>query len=170
MGQPLAAPIFSIGNLPNGLEPDIGGNEWGDFRKGGTTRAIRIKGTFRVVTVHGGPPLVCHDGWLAIDSKGHPYPIEDEVFRATYVSAALRPGEPEPPAPPPDGWQGEPPAEGTRRKLVLDVIERAFDGATSPGPPNDVSSLDLADAIEAALLAVEPTQSAPVDPPPGGER
>lgn len=41
------------------------------------------------------------------------------------------------------GWKGTPPAEGTRRRLILDTIQTT----RSDGP-----ALDLADAIESALL------------------
>lgn len=58
--------------------------------------------------------------------------------------------------PPPDGWQGTPPAEGTRRKLILDVLEdfslRLISGAG--GKATEGSCLGAADAIEEALLRV----------------
>lgn len=44
------------------------------------------------------------------------------------------------------GWKGEPPAEGTRRKLILDTIDRKMSG-----PAN--LHLEIADEIEEALIA-----------------
>jgi hypothetical protein len=49
----------------------------------------------------------------------------------------------------PDGWQGTPPAEGTRRKLILDVIENELLGSR-----NAERCLAITDAVEAALLKV----------------
>lgn len=48
---------------------------------------------------------------------------------------------------PPEAWKGTPPAEGTRRALILDAI-REHDGDSDEG------QLELADAIEEALLRV----------------
>lgn len=45
----------------------------------------------------------------------------------------------------PSGWQGTQPAEGTRRRLILDAINGHLDGPAS-------LHLGLADAIESALL------------------
>jgi len=57
---------------------------------------------------------------------------------------------------PPDGWQGEPPAEGTRRALILGVIDnfamRLISGVG--GKATKRSCLELADAIEEALIRV----------------
>lgn len=54
----------------------------------------------------------------------------------------------------PAGWEGTPPAEGTRRALIRDTILAASDLAYGPGGPN-AAALRLADAIERALLKVE---------------
>lgn len=55
-----------------------------------------------------------------------------------------------------EGWQGTPPAEGTRRKLILDTLEdfsaRLISGVR--GKLTGGSCLDAADAIEEALLRV----------------
>lgn len=54
----------------------------------------------------------------------------------------------------PDGWQGTPPVEGTRRKLILDTLEelsiRLISG--NGGKPTSGSCLEAADAIEEALI------------------
>lgn len=57
---------------------------------------------------------------------------------------------------PSDGWQGTEPAEGTRRKLVFDVL-------ASGGIAGDLA-LTLADQIEERLLAIEPQQTPPAAP------
>ncbi len=51
------------------------------------------------------------------------------------------------------GWQGTPPAEGTRRALIRDTIERTFAGKVFPTDFDGYNELylDLADAVEAAL-------------------
>lgn len=52
------------------------------------------------------------------------------------------------------GWKGTPPAEGTRRKLIFDVIDRFAHRLISGhgGKQTPKATLDLADEIEAALL------------------
>lgn len=66
-----------------------------------------------------------------------------------------------------EAWKGTQPAEGTRRRLLLDVILGYEEGAIT------VEALPLADAIEEALLNVEPAESrTPESGPPiaGGEQ
>ena len=65
--------------------PSEGKNEdcWRIFRKKATTKAIRIDGPFEVETTEG--TLSCQDGWLAIDSRGFPYPIADDEFQQIYA-------------------------------------------------------------------------------------
>jgi len=46
--------------------------EWLRYRKIKDTWAARIEGPFKVVTKEG--ELSCPDGYLAVDSKGWPYP------------------------------------------------------------------------------------------------
>jgi hypothetical protein len=52
------------------------------YRKTTVTQAARMDGPFRVLTAEG--PLECKDGYLAIDSRGYPYPIDREEFEAIY--------------------------------------------------------------------------------------
>jgi hypothetical protein len=53
------------------------------YRKRSYTKAIRIRGPFRVHTTEG--TMTCPDGYLAIDSEGNPYPIDRKVFETSYV-------------------------------------------------------------------------------------
>lgn len=158
-----AVPQFSKDAIPLDLDESLGGNAWAFFRKTQSTKAIRINRPFAVITIHGGDAQLGAAGdWLAIDAEGHPYPIADSVFRASFVptlpvgmTATLDHfGGPATP-------QGEPPAEGTRRRLILEAVESIFDGATSPGPPSDVSSLAVADAVEIALQSAEAQPTGP---------
>ena len=55
------------------------------YRKRHLTQATRIDGPFRVETPEG--PLDCEDGWLALDSRGLPYPIAAIEFAAIYEPA-----------------------------------------------------------------------------------
>lgn len=55
---------------------------WPEWRKVKTTRARRIDGPFEVETREG--KLSCQDGWLAVDSGGFPYPIDNEEFETIY--------------------------------------------------------------------------------------
>ncbi len=57
-------------------------SQWPRFRKSHLTQATRVIGPFEVETREG--TLTCQDGWLAIDSDGHPYPIADEEFAKIY--------------------------------------------------------------------------------------
>lgn len=59
---------------------------FGTFRKIHVTRALRIEGTFHCLTSEGNVAS-CTDGWLAIDSRGYPYPINAAEFDLTYVPA-----------------------------------------------------------------------------------
>lgn len=72
---------------------------------------------------------------------------------ATMLESRMRPAEANEAAP--DGWQGTPPAEGTRRALIRDTIVKTtrekHDGAIN-AEALDRNALELADAIEAALL------------------
>lgn len=80
-------PLFSKDVLPDDFAGP-GGHAWAEFRKTTLTKALKIDGPFRVTTIHGGDPQACFDGWLALDSAGHPYPIDSSVFDATFEPAA----------------------------------------------------------------------------------
>lgn len=54
------------------------------FRKTYSTPAVRMEGTFHCLTSEGNVAS-CTDGWLAIDSRGYPYPINDAEFKLTYL-------------------------------------------------------------------------------------
>jgi hypothetical protein len=58
------------------------------FEKIRTTPARRIEGTFHCVTSEGNVAS-CTDGWLAIDSRGYPYPVNDLEFGLTYRATGL---------------------------------------------------------------------------------
>lgn len=68
--------VYNVGDL-EGLET---------FRKTYTTTAVRMPGTFHCLTSEGNVAS-CTDGWLAIDSRGYPYPINDTEFHLTYEPA-----------------------------------------------------------------------------------
>lgn len=53
------------------------------YRKKVLTRAVRIKGPFRVLTSEG--PLTCTDGYLALDAHGYLYPIARQEFEMIYI-------------------------------------------------------------------------------------
>jgi len=55
---------------------------WAKYRKKYLTKAQRITEPFEVKTTEG--PLVCQDGYLAIDSRGFPYPIDKDEFENIY--------------------------------------------------------------------------------------
>ena len=69
---------YSKDNLPAG--------SYGLYSKRYNTPAVRIDGTFHCLTSEGNLAS-CTDGWLAVDSRGHPYPINHEEFCSTYVPA-----------------------------------------------------------------------------------
>jgi hypothetical protein len=75
---PSAPQKFARGQLP----------ETGEFRlyrKATLTQAVRIDGPFVVETQEGW--LICQDGWLALDSRGWPYPIDATEFERIYAPA-----------------------------------------------------------------------------------
>lgn len=55
------------------------------FRKTHVTWAKRMDEPFEVETREGA--LRCEDGWLAVDSLGHPYPIAADEFERIYEPA-----------------------------------------------------------------------------------
>lgn len=55
------------------------------YRKKLLTKALRVKGSFTVMTKEG--KLHCDNGYLAIDSQGYPYPIDFKIFEETYERA-----------------------------------------------------------------------------------
>jgi uncharacterized protein YegP (UPF0339 family) len=64
------------------------------FRKTPLTLAARMDGPFAVQTSEG--LLTCQDGWLAIDQRGWPYPIDADEFDLIYerVHSRAHPGPP----------------------------------------------------------------------------
>lgn len=58
---------------------------WQEFYKVASTRMRRIDGPFRVLTSEG--EVQCEDGWLALDSRGYPYPIAVDEQAAIYRAA-----------------------------------------------------------------------------------
>lgn len=57
-------------------------NFWPYYRKKHLTQATRITEPFAVETREG--KLICQNGYLAVDSKGFPYPIDKEEFESIY--------------------------------------------------------------------------------------
>lgn len=55
---------------------------WPCYRKKHLTQAIRIDVPFEVETTEG--KLICQDGYLAIDSREFPYPIDKDEFETIY--------------------------------------------------------------------------------------
>lgn len=153
-------PLYSAANLPEDFAVP-GGAAWASFRKTALTRAIHIDGPFRVETSESeNEPFYCESGWLAIDARGYPYAIADEEFAQIYEPEpeAEQPSEPGPrPEAVADGWRGQEPAPGTRRALVRDTIVEVYKARLSGDEiKGAVGALDLADAIEEALLAGDP--------------
>ena len=56
---------------------------FGTYRKTYVTPGVRVEGTFHCLTSEGNVAS-CSDGWLAVDSKGLPYPINAAEFGLTY--------------------------------------------------------------------------------------
>lgn len=64
----------NLGNIPD---------TWDRWRRiQGTIRAIRMDGPFTVETSE--DIVRCEDGYMAIDSRGYPYPIAAEEFERIY--------------------------------------------------------------------------------------
>lgn len=76
MGFALNEPVFSRDQLPE--------LEFRSYWKTHPTLAAKVEGTFHCLTSEGNIAS-CADGWLAIDSRGHPYPVNSEEFAITYV-------------------------------------------------------------------------------------
>lgn len=67
-------------NLPEG-----GPEMWPTYRKRVLTHAIRMDGPFVVDTSEG--QLRCENGYLAVDARGYPYPIDALEFELIYDPA-----------------------------------------------------------------------------------
>jgi hypothetical protein len=52
------------------------------YRKKVLTRMVRVEGPFTVQTSEG--PLECIDGFLAVDARGYPYPIDAQEQALIY--------------------------------------------------------------------------------------
>ena len=70
-------PVFSVGNMPDDF--DVASTR---FQKKVLTRAFRMDGPFAVDMRSG--LARCEDGWLAIDDRGEPYPIDADEFALIY--------------------------------------------------------------------------------------
>lgn len=68
---------------------DLPEGEWREYRKAQPTRMIRMTEPFACKTVDGNH-AVCSDGWLAVDSQGHPYPVDASEHEASYKPARKR--------------------------------------------------------------------------------
>ncbi len=69
-------PIYSRTNLPAAAR-------WATYANVHATRMARLDGPFAVITIDGNLAY-CSDGWIAVDSDGHPYPIaasQDGTYR-----------------------------------------------------------------------------------------
>lgn len=61
---------------------DLDNLDWKEYEKIGTTKMIKINGPFTVQTSEG--DLTCQDGFLAIDRRGFPYPIDSDEHALIY--------------------------------------------------------------------------------------
>lgn len=57
--------------------------DYAEYVKVRPTLAIRMPGPFSCLTSEGNVAS-CADGWLAVDSRGFPYPVNAAEFLATY--------------------------------------------------------------------------------------
>lgn len=112
-------PLYGSDALPDDFEAP-GGAAWAEFRKTTTTKALRVEGPFRVITIHGGEPQECEDGWLALDSEGHPYPIDSKVFDATFEPIA-------------EGTETRKPTTGELLERLVEFIEKQESGSIALG-------------------------------------
>lgn len=75
--------MTDVQKFERGLLPTAG--HFRLYRKASLTQATRIEGPFTVRTQEGW--LTCQDGWLALDSRGWPYPIDVVEFDRIYEVA-----------------------------------------------------------------------------------
>lgn len=76
----MTEPLYTRDALPN--------EAFEHYQKVRPTPAVRIPGSFSCLTSEGNI-ATCSDGWLAIDSRGYPYPINSFEFDLTYRQATL---------------------------------------------------------------------------------
>ena len=61
---------------------------WRTYRKKILTKAVRVEGEFVVQTAEG--PITCRDGYLCVDVRGFPYPVDREEFDLIYEAEDLQ--------------------------------------------------------------------------------
>lgn len=95
--------------------------------------------------------------WILRASDDDLWPIAGDLFAENY--------DPVSSAPPAEAWQGEPPAEGTRRRVIVDALKGWI--LANPGKPitSDEEALEFADSIEIALQSAEAQPEGPAHEP-----
>ena len=76
-------PVISL----SALEALLGSRGCRRYLKRVPTRAFRMDGPFVVDTSEG--QLRCEDGWLCIDARGYPYPVDAAEFELIYGGASI---------------------------------------------------------------------------------
>lgn len=76
--MPLPKQHFSKSNLPDESDP-----RWTFHQKRVPTRMLRVEGPFSVDT-GSGIAAYLDGGWVAVDSRGIPYPIAPEEYELSY--------------------------------------------------------------------------------------
>lgn len=74
--------VVSTEKMPEG--------EYKTYRKTALTRAIRMPGPFTIESSLG--PLHCDDGFVGIDARGYPYPLDAEEFALIYEEVGAEEG------------------------------------------------------------------------------
>ena len=79
-------PCYSRENMPEGFDENAD-----EFRKTTTIKAVKIAGPF-AVQVDGDPgnTISIEDGYLALDSRGYPYPIATAEFEGIYAEVGSK--------------------------------------------------------------------------------
>lgn len=54
------------------------------YRTRMVSQAAPVSGPFSVLTLHGGEPVKCQDGWVVIDASGYPFPVATSEFVQIY--------------------------------------------------------------------------------------
>lgn len=73
----MSHPMYTVTALPT--------SGWSEYRKVGTTKMVPISGPCTVVTQEGPYQLpLGWTGYLALDAKGYPYPVESSIHDKSY--------------------------------------------------------------------------------------
>lgn len=121
-----------------------------DEGHGGYPRLMILAGEeVQVITRQGQAVCAAADEWIVRAANNDLWPVHPDIFEAIYEPAAATPDTPD------EAWVGTEPGEGTRRRVILDVLVDRLPDA------HRLTLIEMADSIEIALQSAAEQPEAP---------